>query len=540
MSVFDVTIISAALINLIFAGTVYLHSSRKLVVTVFAVFALSVSLWALATFLMTSGAVSFDAFKAGAILHYLSGNLVFWCLLWFSVFYPERKNHSLFLPAALSGINAGILILIVATRFLFTSIQDAALIADKITFDTSGYLILSIVTVSMFLVSQIFLARKYLRETGEEKTKIGGIILATAVAGLLGLFTNLILPGFGVFSYFYFGPIITTPLFVGIMIYAIVRYKVFNLRVIAAEIFTGFLMIALLAELFLSSTSAEFGTRSVILFIAAVIGFFLIKSVYREIKAREEIERLNQAMSEFVAITSHQIRTPLTHIKDALSLVKEGDYGTIGPRAVPVINRVFLSTGQLIGLVNDLLDMSRMESGRMQYAFAEFDFSELVDSIVGEFRIPAADKGITIVWQKEDKPISVWGDRDKLRQVIFNLVDNALKYTEKGVIELKAESGFGVVEFTSKDSGIGMTNETIDKLFEKFSRGESGQKKKAPGTGLGLYVAKRIVDDHKGELWAASEGEGKGSVFHLLLRRPVSKAGTAALPITDDHLPKAA
>src|SRR5712692_4229514 len=109
MTLLDVTILTAALINLVFSLTVYLHSRRKLVETIFAVFAFSVSLWALATFLMTSATVPFEVFKAGAMLHYTSGNLVFWSLFWFSVFYPSQKNHSLFLPMALSVINAVIL-----------------------------------------------------------------------------------------------------------------------------------------------------------------------------------------------------------------------------------------------------------------------------------------------------------------------------------------------------------------------------------------------------------------------------------------------
>src|SRR5229473_844935 len=106
MTVLDVTILTAALINLVFSLTVYLHSRRNLVETIFAVFALSVSLWSLATFLMTSRALTFEVFKMGAMLHYISGNLIFWCLLWFSVFYPSQKNHSLFLPMAVSVINA--------------------------------------------------------------------------------------------------------------------------------------------------------------------------------------------------------------------------------------------------------------------------------------------------------------------------------------------------------------------------------------------------------------------------------------------------
>lgn len=517
MTALDVAILTAALINLVFSATVYFHSRRKLVETIFAVFAFSVSLWALSTFLMTSNALSFEIFKVGAVLHYLSGNLIFFSLLWFSVFFPSRKDHSLLLPVVLSIADVVILILIVSSTFLFVSFENAIQLSEKITFNSIGYFILSAITVSMFALSQIFLFRKYLLAAGDEKTQITGIIVATSITGSLGLISNLILPGFGNFSFFYLGPIITTPLFVGIMVYAILKYKLFNLRVITAEIFTSLLMIALTAELFLANTSVEVTARFVVFVIAAVLGLFLIKSVYREIRAREEIERLNHTMSEFLAIASHQIRSPLTHIKSALSLIKEGSYGPVDPRALGLLSTVYLSTGRLINLVNDLLDMSRMESGKIQYAMADFDFTNLVDSVIAEFKLAAAEKGISISWQMGRSAVQVRGDEAKLRQVVFNLVDNALKYTQKGFIEITVKLERDLIHLTVKDSGVGMSKETTSRLFQKFVRGKATSHVTAGGTGLGLYVAKRIMDDHHGELWAESEGEGLGSAFHLRL-----------------------
>src|SRR6185369_10742693 len=101
---------------------------------------------------------------------------------------------------------------------------------------------------------------------------------------------------------------------------------------------------------------------------------------------------------------SHQIRSPLTHIKGALSVIREGDYGPVDGRTLTLLNQVYLTTGRLISLVNDLLDMSRMDAGRLQYVFSDFDFSELVNSVVGEFKLATADRGVAILWQKSSKP----------------------------------------------------------------------------------------------------------------------------------------
>jgi signal transduction histidine kinase len=196
---------------------------------------------------------------------------------------------------------------------------------------------------------------------------------------------------------------------------------------------------------------------------------------------------------------------------------------------------MYISNEQLIRLVNELLDMTRIEAGRMQYTFGEFDFNQLVNFAVEEFRIAGDDKGVKIVWENKGKPVMVWGDQTKLREVVFNLIDNALKYTRAGDIVVKLEQKPDSAQLSVKDSGIGMSRKTISQLFQKFSRGAADAKVGTEGTGLGLYVAKRIVDDHKGELWGESAGEGKGSTFYLQL--PKSNPATVSQPSPPEEVP---
>jgi len=181
------------------------------------------------------------------------------------------------------------------------------------------------------------------------------------------------------------------------------------------------------------------------------------------------------------------------------------------------LNKIYLANERLIKLVNDLLDLSRMESGKLQYEFKNFDFARLIDSIIGEFRIQASDKGIHIVWERADNPVFLWGDQWKLRQVVFNLVDNAIKYTSAGRIEMRLEKEDNNIKLTVSDTGMGISSESIPLIFQKFSRKGKPSKINVQGTGLGLYIAKRIVDDHKGQIWAESSGEGGGSTFYLKL-----------------------
>lgn len=321
--------------------------------------------------------------------------------------------------------------------------------------------------------------------------------------------------------------------------YSIVRYKFLNLRTLAAEIFTSLLIIISLINLLTSKTRNEAVTQGAVLFFVMVFGFLLIRSVLQEVRSREEIERLagslkkanealkrlDKAKSEFVSIASHQLRTPLTIIKGYISLLSEGSFGPVNEQTQKVLNRIYLSNERLIKLVNDLLDLSRIESGKMQYMPSDFDMTELMDSVAEEFKIPALDKEIQIKWKKPEEEIHAWGDQQKVRQVVFNLVDNALKYTPAGTIEIKLEKYDDKAKLSVKDSGIGMSQTTIELLFKKFSRGEKVPTINTEGTGLGLYVAKRIVEDHKGKIWAESLGESKGSVFYMELptKNPVPK-----------------
>ncbi len=533
MSLQDVTILIAALLNLVLSGTVYLHSRRGLVETLFAVFALSVSLWSLATFLMTTIAVSFGLFKFGTILHYISGDFVFWSLFWFAVYYPRRSLKSLLWPVLLSVINGVILISLLSSHFLFESFRNAPVLADRIAFNPTGYFILSAVVICIFALSELYLFRKYARAQGAKRTQIGMVILATATTGTLGLITNLILPGLGNFSIFHVGPIVTSPFFVGLMIYAIVKYRVFSLRIITAEIFTVLLILAQSVDLLLSKSPLEIVSRSFILAVLGMFGYFLIRSVYREIKAREEVERLDRIRQEFLSIATHQLRTPLTIIKGYLSNIMEGVYESIGAETRKAVDHMYISNEQLIRLVNELLDMTRIEAGRMQYTFGQFDLNQLVNFAVEEFRIASKDKEVKIVWQNKGRPVVVWGDQVKLREVVFNLIDNALKYTKRGNILVKLEELPDSVLLSVADSGIGMSKETIAGLFQKFSRA-SGAEVGTEGTGLGLYVAKQIVDAQRGKIWAESLGKGKGSTFYLQL--PKSDAAMVNQPSPQEEI----
>lgn len=232
------------------------------------------------------------------------------------------------------------------------------------------------------------------------------------------------------------------------------------------------------------------------------------------------LKQLDSAKNEFISIASHQLRTPLTSIKGFISLIREGDYGKINKEVDTALKKIFISNERLIKLVNDLLSLSRIESGKFTFTFEKNDVISMVNGIIENFSLEAEDRNLKLVFIKPRTKIKTFSfDRDKMHEVISNLVDNAIKYTPEGKIAVKVEDSKEKIRITVQDSGKGMEKEESKYVFEKFRRGVGSSSLNTEGTGLGLYVCKKIVDAHKGKIIAESDGPGKGSRFIVELKK---------------------
>ncbi len=232
-------------------------------------------------------------------------------------------------------------------------------------------------------------------------------------------------------------------------------------------------------------------------------------------KANDELRQLDRAKSEFISIASHQLRTPLTVIKGYISMMQEGSFGKVPPKILENLTKVYASNERLIGLVENLLDISRIESGRQQYEWSKIHLEDLAQTVVENLKQNAKERNLKLILHKlKKKTPEVIVDANKLHEVMMNFVDNALKYTPEGSVDVHVlPEPKGMVTFSVKDTGKGITPDMKDLLFRKFSRGKDSFKLHTEGVGLGLYVAKMLIDQHGGKIWADSEGEGKGSTF---------------------------
>ncbi|HWA32133.1 MAG TPA: HAMP domain-containing sensor histidine kinase [Candidatus Paceibacterota bacterium] len=233
--------------------------------------------------------------------------------------------------------------------------------------------------------------------------------------------------------------------------------------------------------------------------------------------ANEKLKSLDKLKTEFLSLASHQLRSPLTAINGYTSMLLAGDFGAVTDKQKEMIDRVFESGQHLTKVVNDLLNVSKIEQGGMQYTMAVFDMEKAAKDLATDLSVTAEKKGLKLTFETDGQgPYNVNGDMEKLRQVMLNLIDNSIKYTKEGSIKVKLEKKDGKIIWSVSDTGMGIPPEIMPTLFQKFSRGE-GAKMNTSGSGLGLYLAKTIVEAHKGRVWAESAGSGKGSSFLMEL-----------------------
>ena len=244
--------------------------------------------------------------------------------------------------------------------------------------------------------------------------------------------------------------------------------------------------------------------------------------VFKDITDRREAER---AKNEFTAVVSHELRTPLTSIRGSLGLLESGVLGLLPPKGQRMIEIAIENTDRLVRLINDILDIERINSGAIDLQRKPCDASELIDNVVEEMQSVAASDEVRL--ETKCDPITLFADADRIHQVLTNLVSNAIKFSEPGgTVALSAEISEGMALFHVSDEGRGIPAEMLESIFERFSQVDTSDSREKGGTGLGLSICNTIIDHHGGRIWVESELD-EGSVFTFVLPIEVPLAGSA-------------
>jgi two-component system phosphate regulon sensor histidine kinase PhoR len=243
-----------------------------------------------------------------------------------------------------------------------------------------------------------------------------------------------------------------------------------------------------------------------------------IKLMYK--KNSEDIEylkKLERMRTEFLANVSHELRTPIFAIQGYLETLLNG---AIKDERVNIqfLEKANRHTLNLNNLLNDLIDISMIESGEMRMSFRYFDITEFINQIISEFQPMSIDKNISLVFNSPQKKLQLFGDKNRLKQAIGNLIQNGIKYTDHGSVAINIEEAEKIAKIVVKDTGIGIPQADLERIFERFYRVDKARSRDVGGTGLGLAIVKHIIDAHGSQICVKSE-PGKGSEFSFTLKK---------------------
>ncbi len=433
--------------------------------------------------------------------------------------------------------------------------------------------------------------KKFKTKNNEAKKQLKIILYGFSFSVTWVLIINVILQIFGFPNASLLAPIGIIWLIVSIS-YAIVKHQFLNAKLIATQALVVALIILIASQFAFIVTTINKILTAFTLLIAIVFGWMLIRSVKKEVKRKEELEvankkidqknvklssanreiskrkealevankeiserkeqlqkmadslaiandklkQLDTAKTEFIGLVNHQLLHAPTPIKDYLAMLLEGSYGEIPENQIKVLKNINAANDRQIHLTEDLMAVTRMESGKMELNFTKEKMEDICQGVYVNVEPTAKEKNLVLEYAKPKTVLpELVLDKSKIFEAIFNFVDNAVKYTPAGKIELKVELASSsnykpqsledqekkaiagqVVRVTVSDTGSGISKENIAQLFAKFSRKDAA-KLNANGTGLGLYLVKLTIEAHGGRTWAESEGEGKGSQFIIEL-----------------------
>jgi len=414
-------------------------------------------------------------------------------------------------------------VIITLTPFLFSGVTYTST-GGLIPIAGSGMFVFAAFATICAFGTFFLIFQKYKKSSGSKKIQSRYVIAGFSTTLFL-IFTFVFL-NFLLFANTTFIPytsIFTLP-FVLLTSYAILRHHFLDIKIFAAEVF-AFLIIGIsIVQITFVRTATELLFSLTLFILLVIFSMLLIRSMNREVRHRaqeaayEELQRLDEAKSEFITIASHQLRTPLSGLKGYISMAQEGSYGKPPAKMQKTLGNMAQATERLISLADSFLNVSRMRSGKIELNRQETDLKTFVDAIVKEMRPAAEKRGLNLVWKmpSENLPrVSI--DQEKIRTVLMGVLDNAIRYTEKGSINVEISAQPKTVTTSVIDTGKGLTPEELKDVFTSFKRGKTAQALWTEGVGLSLYIAKQLVEAHGGRIWAESKGHGKGSTFFVEL-----------------------
>jgi signal transduction histidine kinase len=380
-----------------------------------------------------------------------------------------------------------------------------------------------VTSFSLVILGFIFLIKKIIKTEKKKKTPYVLILIGSILTFTFIFYFNVVLPVF--FKNLLFIPLgaIAILPFASFTAYAIFKHKTFKVHHIGPTFLAFLLSVATFIEIIFSEGAGQLILRSGIFLFVLLINIQFVKNIFvletltdKLEDANEKLKSLDKLKSEFVSLASHQLRSPLTVIKGYAAMLVDDD---LKENQAEMARHIYTSAQGMANVVEDFLNVTKIEQGGMKYIFAETDVRTIINDLVSDMRLSAEAKHLQFLAEVDlDGKYTMNVDGTKLKQVFLNLIDNSIKYTKEGFVKVGLRKENDSMVFFVSDSGVGVSEESRQKLFQKFNRGGGeGAAINTGGSGLGLYLAQEIVKAHKGEITIESPGVGKGSTFSVVL-----------------------
>jgi len=349
------------------------------------------------------------------------------------------------------------------------------------------------------------------------------VFIGTFITTAIGATFNIYYLVVGVSNYIALGPVATIIMVIFIA-YAIMKYNLMSIKLISSEIFVITLLLTLAVRLTFSATPAEWVINSTSLGISLFVSVFLIRSVIKEVRQREQIEKLagdlkkaNEGQASLMHFMNHQVKGRLGNAKNIFAELLTDDYGEIPEFAKPLLKKGLEETKMGVDYVQNILKGASAENGTLPLDMKPIDFKTVVNAEALKQKENAEKKDLKFELNISDGDYGIMGDSVELGEAVRNLIDNSVNYTENGNVEVSLKNLGKSIQLSVKDTGVGLSEDDKIKLFKSGGRGAESVRVNVNSTGYGLVFVKGVIEAHKGRVWAESEGRGKGSTFTIEL-----------------------
>ncbi len=396
------------------------------------------------------------------------------------------------------------------------------------------YAYFSVFFVISFVVASFILFKKYYKSNEQQKNQIKYIITGIIASSITGSLISALFPMLGLNTLISVGPA-SSLFFIVLTTVAIIKHQLLNAKVIITQAVTYLVLIILSVEIFFSRNIVEVLFRLLFLIVTAYGARILLISINKEIKQKEELqflakkldnankhlEDLDEQKDNFISMASHELNTPIAAIEGYLSMIiDEKMAGDVNPKVKAYLENIYFSSKRLAALVRDLLNVSRIESGRVHLINEEASIEDVIEKSIAEVKIKADEVGHKLTFEKPKTPLpKTWFDVSRITEVMINIIGNAIKYTDPpGKITVSAHADDGKLVVAIQDNGRGIPKGKEEAIFEKFVQVEV-LKDQVKGTGLGMFITKNLVELHKGKLWfkSSTDKADHGTTFYFSL-----------------------